>query len=146
MEITIYTDGGCEPNPGKGSWAFVCTAPYIERSGTEYDTTNNRMEMMAVLKAIEFGLEMKADKITIYSDSQYVVKGFTQWMHKWAKKGWKRGDELVKNDSLWRHLFKHRHAAKVIWVRGHNGNEYNEVADQIVRKAYMDQFGGSMKY
>lgn len=145
MEVTYYTDGGCEPNPGNGCWAFICTNPYQEAKGSEPNTTSNRMEMTAVLKAIEHGLEMKAKPITIYSDSQYVVKGFNEWMWNWAKKGWDRDREL-KNVDLWKRLFKYRRKATLIWIKGHNGNEYNEQADDLVRTEYEATFGGQMRF
>lgn len=151
MQKIYYTDGGCYPNPGNGSWAFLCTDPYIQSSGAESNTTNNRMEMMAVLNAIEHGLSvLKAEKITVFSDSQYCVKGFNEWMLRWAKKGWQiRSHGVtgpVKNVDLWQKLFQYRRNATLVWVRGHNGDEYNEQVDQLVRTKFESTFGGKMTY
>lgn len=150
MKMTLYSDGGVQNNPGNGSWAFVCVDPYHECSGAVADTTNNRMEIMGVLKAIEYALEYKAEEITVYSDSQYVVKGLTQWSLAWGRNNWMKKDGwewvAVKNADLWKELVKHRDKVKLIWVRGHNGNEFNEVADQLVKSEYTKVFGGVMKY
>lgn len=148
--MKIYTDGGCFPNPGRGAWAFVCNEPYFEQSGNEPETTNNRMEIMGVLKAVEFALESKAESVTIYSDSQYVVKGINEWSINWERNNWMKKDGYqwvpVKNAELWQRLVKHRGKFKIEWVRGHNGNEFNEVADELVRNEYAKAFGGTMKY
>lgn len=146
MKLIYYTDGGCEPNPGNGTWAFVCQEPYHEQCGHEPSTTNNRMEMIAVIQAIQHALEMGGSSITIYTDSKYVSNGFSSWMYSWALKGWRKKEETIKNVDLWQRLFQYRKAAKVLWVRGHDGNEYNEVCDNLVRREYMKAFGGSMKY
>lgn len=150
MKLTLYSDGGCEQNPGNGSWAFVCVSPYHECSGAVPDTTNNRMEIMGVLKAIEYALEIGGTDITVISDSQYVVKGLTQWSRAWERNNWMKKDGWdwvpVKNAELWRELVKYRDKVKVEWVRGHNGNEFNEVADQLVRTEYRKVFGGEMKH
>jgi ribonuclease HI len=146
MKLIYYTDGGCEPNPGQGTWAFVCTEPYHEQTGYEVQSTNNRMEIMAVLQAIQHAQEMGGNDITIYTDSTYVANGFTAWMYKWALKGWQIKGEPVKNIDLWRRLFQFRKVAKVLWVKGHNNNEFNEVCDDLVRTEYLRVFGGKMKY
>lgn len=150
MKMTIYTDGGCEPNPGKGCWAFVCVAPYHEQSGSEPQTTNNRMEIMGVLKAVEFALENKCTEIEIISDSQYVVKGINEWSLNWKRNNWMKKDKgqwiSVKNSDLWKELDRHRGKFSIRWVRGHDGNEFNEVADQLVRSEYERTFSGEMKH
>lgn len=150
MKLTIYTDGGCEPNPGKGTWAFVSTDPYHEQSGSEAQTTNNRMEIMGVLKAVEYALECKADEILIISDSQYVVKGMNEWSVNWKRNNWMKKDGRkwvpVKNTELWKELDKHRGKFILQWVKGHNGNEFNEMADILVRSEYEKTFVGLMKY
>jgi ribonuclease HI len=147
MKLVYYTDGGCEPNPGKGTWAFICKDPYHEQSGFDVSTTNNRMEMMAVLNAIEHATQMTPESIVIFCDNKYVVNGFNSWMRKWAKKGWIiSGGEPVKNLDIWRQLWQYRKIATLEWVRGHNGDEFNELADQLVRTEYEKTFGGQMKY
>jgi len=146
MDVTYYTDGGCYPNPGNGTWAFVCLDPYTEQSGSEYQTTNNRMELMAILNAIKHGLDLRANKINIFTDSQYCQKAFDSWMGNWAKKGWKN----KKNVDIFKELIHLKTSNKgrinIVWVRGHNGNEYNELADQLVRSEFAKTFGGEMKY
>lgn len=146
MKLTIYTDGGCEPNPGNGCWAFICIDPYIEVSGTDTNTTSNRMELIAILEAIKFGIESNATEIFIHSDSKYSVNAFNIWMEKWVKKGWKD----KKNTDIFRELFQLKHSPKIkiklIWIRGHNGNEYNEAVDQLVRNKYQSVFDGEMQY
>ena len=150
MELKIYTDGGCEPNPGKGTWAFVCTEPLHEQSGFELHTTNNRMEMLAVVRAIEYGKSLGATNLTVVSDSQYVVKGFNEWMYNWCVNDWKKGrrhdSPPVKNKDLWQKLFFLREDVKLEWTRGHNGNKYNERCDELVRIAYKEVFKGKMKH
>jgi ribonuclease HI len=146
MKLVYYTDGGCEPNPGQGTWAFVCKEPHHEQSGYEVLTTNNRMEMMAVLKAIEHGLQMNPESIVVLSDSTYICNGFNSWMLKWAKKGWVNKGEPIKNLDIWRQLFQYRKVATLQWVRGHDGNEYNELCDELVRTEFSKTFGGKMKY
>jgi ribonuclease HI len=150
MKMTLYTDGGCEPNPGKGCWSFVCVHPYHEQSGSEANTTNNRMEIMGVLKAVEYALERCAESIHIISDSQYVVKGVREWSPKWERNNWMKKDGFqwvpVKNAELWKELLKHRGKFTIEWVRGHNGNEFNEVADRLVRTEYEKSFGGGMRH
>lgn len=156
-KLTYYTDGGCEPNPGQGTWAFVCLEPHIEQSGHDPNATNNTMEMTAIIRAIENAIEQKADAVQIYSDSQYCVNGFNEWMSGWARKGWvKRGENgdfvQVKNVGLWQTLYGYRvkyaqtMPIRLTWVRGHNGNEYNELCDQLVRQEYDRVFKGEMKH
>lgn len=151
--IKLYCDGGCYPNPGLGTWAFVCLEPYVEMSGHDPSTTSNRMELTAIIKAIEFVLSQKNGRmIHIFTDSKYSRNGFTNWMHAWSENNWKRKDkgELVdvKNRDLWETLYKFDKANHITieWVKGHNGNEYNEMADQLVRSEYSKSFGGQMQY
>jgi ribonuclease HI len=144
--LTYFTDGGCQPNPGNGTWAFICTNPYIEISGSQSDTTNNRMELTAIVSAIKHGLEMKADKITIYTDSEYCQMSFMFWMENWAKKNFAR----KKNSDIFKELLEIKKSnpnkITVQWVRGHDGNEFNEQCDQLVRDEYEKSFGGQMQY
>jgi ribonuclease HI len=130
--IIIYTDGGCEPNPGEGAWAWALDKETYD-SGYVEKTTNNRMEMMAIIKAIEWiraeqGIE---DVVTIYSDSKYCVNGFMDWMHSWKRAGWwKKGGE-IKNLDLWKILYENRNKAVLKWVPGHSGVEMNEFVDGL---------------
>lgn len=145
MKFNIYTDGCCVPNPGLGSWAYIKLNLNFEvvsqGSGTFPDTTNNRMEYEAVLKAIE-SCEID-DEIEIYSDSQLLVSTFNQWMEKWESFGWKRkmnskNNDPIKNVDLVQRLLllkKLYKNVKVVWVKGHNGNKYNEMADQLCLSA-----------
>lgn len=148
-EIIIYTDGACEPNPGPGGWGaillFENSQGKHERiiAGGVRDTTNNRMEMMAVIKGLE-ALSRPCD-VTIYSDSQYVVKGTgnwnesqsispTGWMVGWKKRGWRRTEGKLKNIDLWKQidkLVREHKSVKMKWVKGHAGNEYNERCDAL---------------
>ncbi len=135
-EVELFTDGACSGNPGPGGWAclirFKDTGEEQELSGGESRTTNNRMEMLAAIN----GLESLADPhaVCVYSDSQYVVKGISEWMAGWKKKGWKRGkNQPVMNLELWQMLdrLKDFHQITPIWVRGHNNHAENERVDQL---------------
>jgi len=139
-KLIIYTDGGCTGNPGPGGWAAVILSggdEAIELSGGEDSTTNNRMELIAVIRALEkvldtFGFGMK---IEVHTDSQYVQKGISLWMTGWIKKGWKTaGGGPVKNKDLWLALKDLNDSMNVTWtwVKGHAGNLWNERCDQLV--------------
>ncbi|NMA32603.1 MAG: ribonuclease HI [Alphaproteobacteria bacterium] len=135
--IKIWTDGSCLGNPGPGGWAFIATDgnKTIERSGGEINTTNNRMELMAVLKAIT---AIKSPKIEIHTDSQYVKNGMESWINNWKKNGWKTADKKpVKNQDLWQDLDKYAAKKNIswVWVRGHDGNVMNERCDELARTA-----------
>jgi ribonuclease HI len=140
--MEIYTDGGCSGNPGPGGWAYVIIkdgVPFAEKWGAEKLTTNNRMELQAVIAALEFiASEEKEEKIIVYTDSQYVQKGITIWLAEWKKKGWKTSDKKpVKNKELWQRLeaLAEQFPVSWVWVRGHAGNEYNERCDDLTRTA-----------
>lgn len=136
--IEIYTDGACNPNPGKGAWAWALDEKTYD-VGVEEITTNNRMEMMAIIQAIEFvKREGFDDEVTIYSDSQYCVNGFNSWMYNWQRKGWKKRGGL-KNSDLWQLMWVNKRGIKLSWVRGHSGNKMNEFADQLCSQ----QIGGN---
>lgn len=135
MSIKIYTDGACSGNPGPGGWGAVLlwNGHEKELSGGEPDTTNNRMEMMAVIKALE-ALKHNKAPVTIYTDSKYVLQGATEWMEGWKARGWKSANKKpVKNQDLWEQIDSLIQAHKVtfIWVKGHNGDEMNERVDQL---------------
>ena len=136
--LKIWTDGSCLGNPGPGGWAFVATdgKNRAERSGGEKDTTNNRMELTAVIRAISAA--RKHDEIEIHTDSQYVKNGTMGWMKNWKKNNWRTADKKpVKNQDLWQQLDELVSAVKVhwVWVRGHNGEELNERCDELARGA-----------
>jgi len=143
-EVQLFTDGGCSGNPGPGGWAFVLKHPAsgkeIEKFGAEPETTNNRMEMMAVIR----GLEMlkRPTIVELVSDSVYVGKGLSEWMPKWKANGWRRRDGSrwaeVKNEDLWRQLdvLAQQHRIRFTHIRGHTGHEENERCDTLAVAAY----------
>ena len=171
--IEIYTDGGCSGNPGPGAWAYAIIGSgelgmengepclLMEKWGAEGSTTNNRMELQAVIAALEALsstpsppsstpredlplIDVKPDELTIYTDSQYVQKGITIWIRDWKNKRWKTSsNEPVKNQDLWQRLDALTSALTTgfglsvnwVWIKGHAGNEYNEHCDELVKKA-----------
>lgn len=138
--VVVYTDGSCRKNPGPGGWAAVLRKGKKRKilQGADAETTNNRMEMKAVIGALRF-LEGKGPyKVEIYSDSQYVIKGISQWVPNWRRMGWKTSAGAdVKNGDLWKEIDSLRgvHHIGWNWVRGHNGDEYNEMADRLANDA-----------
>jgi ribonuclease HI len=139
-KIIIYTDGGCTGNPGPGGWAAVILSAAddaVELAGGEDSTTNNRMELTAVIRALENVLDTfgTGRQIEVHTDSQYVQKGISTWMKGWLAKGWKTaGGGPVKNKDLWLILKSLDDSLNVTWkwVRGHAGNLWNERCDQLV--------------
>jgi ribonuclease HI len=132
--IDIYTDGACKGNPGAGGWgALLKSGPHTrEIYGGEPRTTNNRMELIAVIRALE-ALKRPA-RVRIHTDSQYVQKGISAWIHNWKRRGWQTADKKsVKNTDLWRRLdeLAANHEIEWIWVKGHAGHPENERADQL---------------
>ena len=135
--VVIYTDGACSGNPGPGGWGSVLMyrGHRRELSGGEADTTNNRMELMAVIQALE-ALKRPCN-ITIHTDSTYVMKGMTEWLPQWKKRDWKTAARKpVKNVDLWKHLDElvNKHQVKWEWVRGHTGHAENELADALANR------------
>jgi ribonuclease HI len=138
--IEIYTDGGCSGNPGPGGWAFVLTAgeQQIKKSGGEPHTTNNKMELSAVinsLKEVNTNSLLTGKPVTVVTDSQYVKNGITAWIHNWVKNGWKTAAKKpVKNKEYWIELKTLVDSLDVNWkwVKGHSGNELNEECDTMV--------------
>jgi ribonuclease HI len=135
--VVIYTDGACSGNPGPGGWGAVLTLGDREKEicGGEPGTTNNRMEMMAAIQALES--LTKPCKVELHTDSQYLRNGVTQWIHGWKKRGWKTADNKpVKNEDLWKRLdqARLRHEVDWRWVKGHAGDVMNERADGLARK------------
>lgn len=137
-EITIYTDGGCKGNPGVGAWAFVMYSGdklITEQSAGLKYTTNNQMELTAVIVALRTCLTSNLDKIILNTDSQYVKNGITNWINNWKKNGWKTANKKpVKNKELWVELDKLNSKLNVEykWVKGHAGIELNERCDTLV--------------
>ena len=136
--IIIYTDGACKGNPGPGGWGAILKFGAHEKDlyGYEPETTNNRMELMAVIAALEALKE--PCKVELHADSQYVLKGITEWIGGWKARGWKTADKKpVKNNDLWKRLDAAtiRHKITWRWVKGHAGNEMNERADQLANRA-----------
>jgi len=141
--VHAWTDGGCRGNPGPGGWGAVLRFGKHERelSGSEPETTNNRMELMAAITALETLKE--PCEVHITTDSQYVRQGITQWIRNWRKNGWKTSQKKpVKNAELWRRLdaATGRHEVHWHWVKGHAGHPENERADQLANRA-MDAAG-----
>lgn len=136
--IEIFTDGACSGNPGPGGWGAILrwNGHEKELSGGEEETTNNRMEMMAVIKALE--ALKKHSTVDLYTDSQYVQKGLNEWLEGWKAKGWKTANKKpVKNQDLWQELdfLVQQHDITFHWVRGHDGHPENERADQLAVNA-----------
>lgn len=132
--VEIYADGACKGNPGPGGWGALLTVQGQRRElfGGEAATTNNRMELMAVISALE-ALKRHCTVI-LYTDSQYVQKGISEWIHAWKRRGWKTADKKpVKNEDLWRRLdsVAQGHRIDWRWVKGHAGNPGNERADEL---------------
>ncbi len=138
-KIEIYTDGACSGNPGNGGWGAVLLYNGHEKriSGSANDTTNNRMELMAVIEGLR-SIKNKKLAITVYTDSKYVQNGITSWIHSWKKNGWKGSNKKpVKNVDLWQDLDRTSQGLDIDWqwVKGHAGNKYNEIADQLATEA-----------
>ena len=137
MSVMIYTDGACKGNPGPGGWGALLVADGTEKEifGGETTTTNNRMELLAVIRALE-SLKRNCD-IDLYTDSQYVKQGIETWIHGWKRNGWKTADKKpVKNTDLWRELdtLAEAHTIRWHWVRGHNNHPGNERADALANR------------
>jgi ribonuclease HI len=136
-KVTIYTDGACSGNPGPGGWGAVLIwgEHRKELSGGAPETTNNRMELQAVIEALA-AMKRRAH-IDLYTDSAYVKNGITAWIHSWKKNGWRTADKKpVKNADLWQALeaARHRHDVDWHWVKGHAGHPENDRADELARQ------------
>ena len=141
-EIEIYTDGACLGNPGRGGWGAVLLYKEHRKeiSGKERESTNNRMEMRAVIEALK--TLKKSSEVTIYTDSKYVLDGITKWIFGWKKNGWRTADKKpIKNIDFWQELDAEvaKHQIKWVWVKGNAGNHFNEIADELARKAAESQ-------
>jgi len=147
--IKIYTDGGCSGNPGAGGWAFIIAKEtsqgekiLFQDSGGEKSTTNNRMELTAVISALKALISKGgfSGRITVYTDSQYVQKGITEWISGWKLKSWRTADKKpVKNQDLWMELdtLTGEFSIEWKWIRGHSGIEFNELCDRMTQEAIL---------
>jgi ribonuclease HI len=147
--IEIYADGACRGNPGPGGWAALLISGdhRKEISGSEKLTTNNRMELLAAISALE-ALRKPRTTARVYTDSQYVIKGISEWVASWKQRGWKTADKKpVKNQDLWERLDKlaEQHNLEWHWVRGHSGVEGNERVDQLANEAIDAMLSGSQE-
>lgn len=140
--LIVYTDGGCSGNPGPGAWAYIIADgnKVVKNVGAELQTTNNRMELVAVIRALEHicSKEVLSNReVEAFTDSLYVKKGITEWIVNWVRNGWKSaGKKPVKNKDLWMKLLSvsKRLEVRWKWVMGHSGDEYNEQCDRLVKK------------
>lgn len=136
-KVEIFTDGACKGNPGTGGWGALLVADGHEKEifGGELNTTNNRMELRAVIEAL--GTLNRPCEVVLHTDSQYVQKGISEWIHGWKARGWKTAAKTpVKNEDLWRALDEaaSRHKVDWVWVKGHAGHAENERADELARR------------
>lgn len=137
-KVSIFTDGACRGNPGPGGWGAILRYGEAEKElyGSERQTTNNRMELMAAIVALE--TLKRPCEIVLVTDSEYLRKGITEWLAAWKRRGWKTADKKpVKNQDLWVRLEEatHRHQIRWQWIKGHSGHVENERADQLANKA-----------
>ena len=135
--VEIYTDGACKGNPGVGGWGVLLKVGDVEKElfGGEARTTNNRMELMAVIQAL--AALKRPSRVRVHTDSQYVHKGISEWIVSWKRRGWKTADKQpVKNVDLWQQLdtLASQHDIQWVWVRGHSGHDGNERADALANR------------
>lgn len=135
--VEAFTDGACRGNPGPGGWGILLRYKDREKQlyGGESHTTNNRMELLAAIIALE--TLTRTCHVRLTTDSQYVKKGITEWITQWKQRGWKRSNkEPVKNEDLWQRLDRatQRHQVEWLWIKGHNGHPENEIADQLANQ------------
>ena len=143
-KVLIYTDGACRGNPGPGGWGAVMISGGREKElcGGERATTNNRMELMAAIQALE--ALKKPCQVELHTDSQYMRNGIMTWIHSWKARGWKTADKSpVKNEDLWKRLdlARSKHEVDWRWVKGHAGHELNERADGLANKGMKEALG-----
>ncbi len=137
LHVVIYTDGACSPNPGPGGWAALLRFDDKEKelTGSEPQTTNNRMELTAAIQALN--ALKRSCSVDLYTDSEYLKRGITEWLPGWRRRGWQRKDGALKNADLWQDLDAciSKHQVSWHWVRSHIGNNYNERVDRLARQA-----------
>jgi ribonuclease HI len=137
MQVSIYSDGACDPNPGPGGWAVLLRFGKHEKilTGSEPNTTNNRMEMVAAIQA--FQALKKPCQVEFFTDSEYLKKGITEWMPKWQKRNWRRKGGVLANTDLWQELAAiiQPHMINWHWVRGHAGNRENQLVDRLAKQS-----------
>jgi ribonuclease HI len=143
-QVVVHTDGACRGNPGPGGWGAVLHSGASEKElwGGDLATTNNRMELMGAIAALE--ALNKPCRVELHTDSQYVMKGITQWISGWKARGWKTADKSpVKNVDLWQRLdaARARHTVDWRWIKGHAGHEFNERADELARRGMLEVLG-----
>ena len=134
--VTIYTDGACSGNPGVGGWGAILMYNKVSKeiSGGEENTTNNIMELRAVIEALKM-LKIRC-KVNIYTDSIYVKNGITDWINNWKQNGWKNlKRQIISNKDLWQELdnLTNKHEIEWFWIKGHNNNKFNDIADKLAR-------------
>lgn len=145
-KVELYTDGACRGNPGRGGWGAILVYGKYEKElcGGEAETTNNRMELLAAIEGLSALKE--PCEVTLYSDSKYLVDAYVQdWVSGWRERGWRRGKDELKNPDLWERLYSLTEIHKVdfVWVKGHNGHDYNERCDRLAT-AYADSFASNV--
>ena len=142
--VTIYTDGACDPNPGPGGWAVLLRYGKHEKilTGSEPDTTNNRMELTAAVQALQ--ALTRPCHVDFYTDSEYLKKGITTWLPRWRARHWQRKGGSLANVDLWQALDQavQHHQIEWHWIRGHAGNRYNQRVDLLARQAITKQPSG----
>ena len=143
--VEVWTDGACSGNPGPGGWGVILSykGTQKELSGGEANTTNNRMELMGAIMALE--ALTRPCRVDLHTDSKYVMTGITEWIRGWKARGWKTADKKpVKNEDLWKRLdaARARHEVKWHWVKGHAGHELNERADGLANRGIEDMRKG----
>ena len=146
--VHAYTDGACRGNPGPGGWGVLLRSGHTQKElfGGEDKTTNNRMELTAAIVALES--LRRPCRVQLFTDSQYVLKGITEWLPGWKARGWKTAElKPVKNVDLWQRLDQARapHAVEWVWVRGHNGDAGNEAADALANRGVDSVVGGARR-
>lgn len=136
-QYVIYTDGGCDPNPGRGGWAAILMhdGKTIELSGCELESTNNRMELTAAIRALR-SIKEPAE-VKLFTDSQYLQRGIEEWMPGWLRKNWRGSNGPVLNQDLWKELLEAARPHQITWqwIKGHAGNRYNTRVDWLVHQA-----------
>ncbi|HEY0973697.1 MAG TPA: ribonuclease HI [Solimonas sp.] len=145
-QVIIHTDGACKGNPGPGGWGALLAFNGQQKrlKGGERDTTNNRMELTAAIRALDALKESCA--VTLYTDSSYVMQGLTEWMPNWKRRGWRTADNKpVKNQDLWQQLdaAAARHEVRWQWVKGHAGDPGNEEADRLANEGVLEALSGA---